>query len=89
MHAIFIVALMPPCATAPVRRRAALALAVGCCVRGKGGIALQSCLGNLAETLLAVAGVCAGPAQLWLLHGLWLTANAAGPAFLPFVEVRG
>ena len=57
-------------------------------VRSKGGIALQSCLGTLADTLLAVARVCSGPAQLWLLHGLWLTANAAGPAFLPYVEVR-
>lgn len=69
-------------------RRAALALAVGCVVRSKGGIALQSTLNLVADTYLAVAAVCAGPVQLWLLHGLWLTANAAGPAFLPHVGVR-
>jgi hypothetical protein len=60
---------------------------VGCVVRSKGGIALQSTLGLAADTFLAVARVCMGPVQLWLLHGLWLTANAAGPAFLPHVKV--
>lgn len=67
-------------------RRAALALAIGCIIRSKGGIALQSTLTLVADTFLAVAAVCTGPVQLWLLHGLWLTANAAGPAFLPHVK---
>lgn len=71
-----------------LRRRAALALAVGCIIRSKGGIALQSTLNLVANTFLAVAAVCTGPVQLWLLHGLWLTANAAGPAFLPHVKAR-
>ena len=71
-----------------LRRRAALALAVGCIIRSKGGIALQSTLNLVANTFLAVAAVCTGPVQLWLLHGLWLTANAAGPTFLPHVKAR-
>ena len=75
---------MAECSSAP--RRAALAVAVGCIIRSKGGIALQSTLNLAAETFLAVARVCTGPVQLWLLHGLWLTANAAGPAFLPHVK---
>ena len=68
-------------------RRAALAVAVGSIVRSKGGIALQSALNLTAETLLAAAQVCPGPAQLWLLHGMWLIVNSAGPAFLPHVTV--
>ncbi|CAL8466413.1 g5949 [Coccomyxa elongata] len=72
--------------TSSAPRRAALALAIGCIIRSKGGIALQSTLTPVADTFLAVAAVCTGPVQLWLLHGLWLTANAAGPAFLPHVK---
>ena len=68
-------------------RRAALAVAVGSVVRSKGGIALQSTLSLTAGTLLAAAQVCPGPAQLWLLHGMWLIVNSAGPAFLPHVSV--
>ena len=68
-------------------RRAALAVAVGSIVRSKGGIALQSTLNLTAGTLLAAAQVCPGPAQLWLLHGMWLVVNSAGPAFLPHVSV--
>ena len=69
-------------------RRAALAVAVGSIVRSKGGIALQSTLNLTAGTLLAAAQLCPGPAQLWLLHGMWLIVNSAGPAFLPHVTVR-
>ena len=69
-------------------RRAALAVAVGSIVRSKGGIALQSTLNLTAGTLLAAAQVCPGPAQLWLLHGMWLIINSAGPAFLLHVSVR-
>ena len=68
-------------------RRAALAVAVGSIVRSKGGIALQSTLNLTAGTLLAAAQLCPGPAQLWLLHGMWLIVNSAGPAFLPHVIV--
>ena len=56
-------------------------------MRSKGGIALQSTLNLTAGTLLAAARVCPGPAQLWLLHGMWLIVNSAGPAFLPHVTV--
>ena len=62
-------------------------MAVGSIVRSKGGIALQSTLNLTAGTLLAAAQVCPGPAQLWLLHGMWLIVNSAGPAFLPHVSV--
>lgn len=60
---------------------------MGSIVRSKGGIALQSTLNLTAGTLLAAAQVCPGPAQLWLLHGMWLIVNSAGPAFLPHVTV--
>ena len=69
-------------------RRAALALALGCVYRSKGGMALQGAVGLAANTLLAVARGSSGSTLLWLLHALWLLANAAGLAFIPNVKVR-
>ena len=68
-------------------RRAALALAAGCIYRSKGGMALQRAVALTADTLVAVAQQGRGTLQLWALHGLWLTANAAGLAFVPHVRV--
>eukprot|EP00884_Botryococcus_braunii_P001693 jgi/Botrbrau1/11524/Bobra.0393s0003.2 len=72
--------------TSSAPRRASLALAVGCIYRSKGGIALQSAVELTAQTLMAVARSCPGSVQLWVVHGLWLVANAAGLAFLPHVR---
>lgn len=67
-------------------RRACLALALGCVYRSKGGIALQASVGRTAGSLLAVARSSSGPTLAWLLHALWLLANAAGLALLPHVQ---
>ena len=56
--------------------------------RAKGGIALQGGVPVMAETLLAVARSSQGVTVLWVLHGLWLLANAAGLAFVPHVQVH-
>ena len=69
-------------------RRAALALAAGCVYRSKGGMSLQLGISNTVATLTAVSQACKGAVQLWVLHGLCLTANAAGLAFVPFCKVR-
>lgn len=68
-------------------RRAALALAAGCVYRSKGGMSLQLGISNTVATLTAVSQACKGAVQLWVLHGLCLTANAAGLAFVPFCKV--
>lgn len=67
-------------------RRAALALAAGCTFRAKGGIALAAAVGGTASTLIALAASSPPSVHLWLLHGLWLVAGAAGLAFLPHVR---
>ncbi|KAK9838575.1 hypothetical protein WJX81_008486 [Elliptochloris bilobata] len=67
-------------------RRAALALAAGCIFRAKGGIALAAAVGGTASTLIALAASSPPAVHLWLLHGLWLAASAAGLAFLPHVR---
>ena len=73
---------------AAVSRRACLALAIGCVYRSKGGIALQGAVPKAAETLLAVARGSSGQTHIWLLHALWLLAEAAGLALMPHVKVN-
>lgn len=65
----------------------ASALAIGCIYRSKGGIALLGVVGHAAETLIAVARASSGISHIWLLHSLWLVANAAGLSFIPNVKV--
>lgn len=65
-----------------------MALAAGCVYRSKGGMSLQLGISNTVATLTAVSQACKGAVQLWVLHGLCLTANAAGLAFVPFCKVR-
>lgn len=67
-------------------RRAALAVAAGAIYRSKGGIALQAVVPAAAQTLMAVARGSSASVHLWVLHGLWLTANSAGLAFVPQVR---
>lgn len=50
-----------------------------------GGIALAAAVGGTAATLVALAASSPPAVHLWLLHGLWLVACAAGLAFLPHV----
>lgn len=71
----------------PLCRRIASALAIGCIYRSKGGIALLGMVGYVTETLIAVARASAGISHVWLLHSLWLVANAAGLSFMPNVKV--
>ncbi|KAL3149121.1 hypothetical protein ABBQ32_001960 [Trebouxia sp. C0010 RCD-2024] len=67
-------------------RRASLALAVGCIYRSKGGMSLQLGVASAVATLTAVSQACKGAVQLWILHGLCLTANAAGLAYVPYCK---
>ncbi len=71
----------------PACRRIASALAIGCIYRSKGGIALLGTVNHAAQTLLAVARASSGSSHVWLLHSLWLVANAAGLSFMPNVTV--
>lgn len=64
-----------------------MALAVGCIYRSKGGMSLQLEVANAVATLTAVSQACKGAVQLWILHGLCLTANAAGLAYVPYCKV--
>jgi len=68
------------------RRRGALALAAGAIFRAKGGIALAAAADGAAGTLLALAPSSPPGVHLWLLHGLWLLARAAGLGFMPHVR---
>ena len=69
-------------------RRAALALAAGTIHRTKGGMAMRSSVGLTVNTLLAVGRASASPVlHMWIVHALWLVANAAGLSFVPHVQV--
>ncbi|KAK9865210.1 hypothetical protein WJX84_003181 [Apatococcus fuscideae] len=70
----------------PPARRAALAVSIGCVCRAKGGLALQGLLPTVVETLIAVARQSSGLVAFWAVHGLWLTANAAGLSFISHVK---
>ena len=50
-------------------------------------MSLQLAVGNAVATLTAVSQACKGAVQLWILHGLFLTANAAGLAYVPYCKV--
>ena len=50
-------------------------------------MSLQLGVGNAVATLTAVSQACKGTVQLWILHGLSLTANAAGLAYTPYCKV--
>lgn len=52
-------------------------------------MSLQLAVGNAVATLTAVSQACKGAVQLWILHGLFLTANAAGLAYVPYCKVCG
>eukprot|EP00803_Ostreobium_quekettii_P010737 evm.model.scf_1340.1 EVM.evm.TU.scf_1340.1 scf_1340:1414-16767(-) len=72
--------------TQSVDTRETLAVALGCMHRLKGGMALGSVLPVTVETLFSLVSRPVGGVQVWGLHGLWLTATAAGLNYMPFVE---
>jgi hypothetical protein len=87
LHSVLFARTIGPCLA--TRRRAALALAAGAIQRAKGGIAMQAEVAPTVETLLAVARSSSAAVAPWVLHGLLLTANAAGLAYVSKVPVRG
>ena len=50
-------------------------------------MSLQLGVANAVATLTAVSQACKGAVRLWILHGLCLTANAAGLAYVPYCKV--
>ena len=51
-------------------------------------MAMRSTIGVTVETMLAVGRSSSNPVlQIWVAHGLWLTANAAGLSYVPHVQV--
>lgn len=50
-------------------------------------MSLQLGVASAVATLTAVSQACKGAVQLWILHGLCLTANAAGLAYVPYCKV--
>ncbi len=51
-------------------------------------MSLQLGVANAVASLTAVSQACKGAVQLWILHGLCLTANAAGLAYVPYCKVN-
>lgn len=68
--------------------RSALALALGCIHRAKGGLVLQSVVGASTEALGTVARRPSGavPSAIWALHALTLVAGSAGLAYMGQVK---
>ena len=66
--------------------REALAVALGCMHRLKGGMALSSVLPMTVETLFSLLSRPVGGVHIWALHGLWLTASASSLNYIPFVD---
>jgi len=50
-------------------------------------MSLQLGVASAVASLTAVSQACKGAVQLWILHGLCLTANAAGLAYVPYCKV--
>jgi hypothetical protein len=64
-----------------------LTLWLGAMGRSLGGISLTGLLDSMIKKLQQI--VSSGideTSQIWLLHSYWLIANAAGPAFIPYVK---
>jgi hypothetical protein len=75
-----------PAAVSAAAARGVLCLVLGCIHRARGGPTLQPTVAATVEALVAVASRPAGMAHIWALHGLWLVAGAAGPAYAPHVK---
>jgi hypothetical protein len=67
--------------------KAGMAFALGCIHRSVGGMALQTLVPGTVQALTGLTKEAADGLHIWALHGLWLTADAAGLAFFPHVQV--
>eukprot|EP00850_Spirogloea_muscicola_P013780 SM000095S24994 [mRNA] locus=s95:314510:331395:- [translate_table: standard] len=72
--------------TADVTQKGAIALALGCIHRSVGGMALAALVPSSVQALCSLARDPSGSLSIWALHGLWLTAEAAGLSFVPHVQ---
>eukprot|EP00850_Spirogloea_muscicola_P003098 SM000012S25360 [mRNA] locus=s12:661062:677919:- [translate_table: standard] len=72
--------------TTDVTQKGAIALALGCIHRSVGGMALAALVPSSVQALCSLARDPSGSLSIWALHGLWLTAEAAGLSFVPHVQ---
>ncbi|GBG62555.1 hypothetical protein CBR_g31193 [Chara braunii] len=67
-------------------QKCAIALSLGCVHRSVGGMALSALVPAVIQGLCNLAKDATDGLYIWALHGLWLTADAAGLSFMPHVE---
>ncbi|GMH38796.1 hypothetical protein BSKO_06694 [Bryopsis sp. KO-2023] len=67
-------------------RRSGLAFGLGCIFRAKGGMSLQSVIPLGIDTLFSLISRPTADVHFWAFHGLLLSANAAGLAYMPYVR---
>lgn len=67
-------------------QKGSLALALGCIHRSVGGMALSALVPSTVQVLCALAKDPTDALHIWSLHGLWLTAEAAGLSYVPHVQ---
>lgn len=66
--------------------KGSIAFALGCIHRSKGGMALSVLVPSTVQILCTIARDSKVLLHRWALHGLWLTTEAAGLAFVPHVQ---
>ncbi|CAM6093367.1 unnamed protein product [Calypogeia fissa] len=66
--------------------KGSIALALGCVHQSVGAMALSALVPATVRTLCALAKDPSDGFPVWSLHGLWLTADAAGLAYVPQVQ---
>eukprot|EP00250_Pteridium_aquilinum_P004108 c14345_g1_i1 orf=134-6829(+) len=69
-----------------VNLKGSIAFALGCIHRSKGGMALSVLVPATVQFLCTMARDSKVLLHRWALHGLWLTTEAAGLAFVPHVQ---
>lgn len=72
--------------TVQENRRGSLALGLGCIFRLKGSMSTQSMIPSAVDSLFSLMKSSTADVYFWALHGLLLLANAAGLAYLSYVE---
>ncbi|KAI3726462.1 hypothetical protein L1987_66259 [Smallanthus sonchifolius] len=65
---------------------ASISLALGCIHRSAGGMALSSLVPSTVNTISSLAKSSLASLQLWALHGLLLTVEAAGLSYVAHVQ---
>ncbi|KAI5062512.1 hypothetical protein GOP47_0023051 [Adiantum capillus-veneris] len=69
-----------------ISSRGSIAFALGCIHRSKGGMALSVLVPATVQILCTMVRDSKALLHKWALHGLWLTTEAAGLAFVPHVQ---